>query len=112
MNHRSPNATQVKLKKLDRILCVDRSPPTLIDEESHRHIHHISKGRILMIKVEHSLTIDRAPDDVFNYVVDPAKATEWDDELLESKLISGGSIGVGSVVTSKPSSSAAIWIRN
>ena len=52
-----------------------------------------------MITVEHSLTIDRAPTDVFDYVVDPANSAKWDEDLVESKLIGDGPIGVGSMIT-------------
>lgn len=54
-----------------------------------------------MITVEHSLTIKREPADVFDYVVDPANSTKWDDELVESKLLSDGPIGVGSLISEK-----------
>ena len=52
-----------------------------------------------MIKVEHSVKIDRDPGDVFTYIVDPANSAKWDDDLVESKLVSEGPVGAGSVIT-------------
>jgi len=54
-----------------------------------------------MIKVEHSVTINKPAADVFAYIVDPANTVKYDDELLESKLLTPGPIGVGSVITDK-----------
>jgi len=54
-----------------------------------------------MIKVEHSLTINKPAADVFAYLVDPANTVKYDDELLESKLLTPGPIAVGSVITDK-----------
>ena len=54
-----------------------------------------------MIKVEHSVTINKPAADVFAYIVDPANTVKYDDELLESKLLTPGPIAVGSVITDK-----------
>jgi len=54
-----------------------------------------------MIKVEHSLAINKPAADVFAYIVDPANTVKYDDELLESKLLTPGPIAVGSVITDK-----------
>jgi len=54
-----------------------------------------------MIKVEHSVTINKPAADVFAYIVDPANTVKYDDEVLESKLLTPGPIAVGSVITDK-----------
>ena len=54
-----------------------------------------------MITVDHSTTINRDPAEVFAYATDPSKNTEWDEDLIESKMISDGPMEVGSVVTDK-----------
>ena len=46
-----------------------------------------------------SIEIDRKPEDVFAYVADFERHREWQSELLESKLQTGGPIGVGTRVS-------------
>lgn len=49
-----------------------------------------------MVKVEASVDIDRPIDEVFAYVMDPAKTPEWSSISLEATLEGAGPIGVGS----------------
>jgi uncharacterized protein YndB with AHSA1/START domain len=52
-----------------------------------------------MWKVEHSVVINRPVEEVFAYVADPEKATEYNGELVESKKTSEGPVGVGTTST-------------
>lgn len=47
-----------------------------------------------MIKVEHSVFINRPVSEVFDYLVDPAKEHEWQEGVVEAGL-SPGSNGLG-----------------
>ncbi len=49
-----------------------------------------------MVKVEASVDINRPIEEVFAYVTDPAKTTEWSSLTLECTLEGSGPIGVGS----------------
>ena len=49
-----------------------------------------------MVKVEASVDINRPIEDVFAYVTDPAKKSEWSSLTLECTLEGSGPIGVGS----------------
>ena len=52
-----------------------------------------------MIKVEHSVVIDRLVPEVFAFVADPANNTRWQDGLVESRMEicrCDGSRGAGS----------------
>ncbi|HET9589412.1 MAG TPA: SRPBCC family protein, partial [Anaerolineales bacterium] len=51
-----------------------------------------------MIKVEHSVIIERPVPEVFAFVADPANNTKWQEGLVESHLDSPGPMGVGSQV--------------
>ena len=50
-----------------------------------------------MIKVEHSLVIDRPPAEVFAYTTDPANLPEWQSTALEAR--SEGPVQQGAHVT-------------
>ena len=49
-----------------------------------------------MIRVEHSVTINRPPSEVFAYVSDPEKLPEWQSTALEARWETPGPIAVGS----------------
>ena len=46
-----------------------------------------------------SIEIARPPEDVFAYVIDPSRLTEWQERLLSSRTEGGGAAAVGSRVT-------------
>ena len=48
-----------------------------------------------MAKVETSVWIDRPVDEVFAYVVDPEKVSQWAGPVIESKKTSTGPVGLG-----------------
>ena len=48
-----------------------------------------------MVKVEHSVTIDRSPSEVFDYIADPSKLPEWQSTALEASTESGGPLALG-----------------
>jgi len=52
-----------------------------------------------MIKVEHSIVINRPVPEVFAFVTDPANNTKWQDGLIESRMTSSGPMEVGAQVT-------------
>ncbi|NIM94393.1 MAG: hypothetical protein GTO18_11890 [Anaerolineales bacterium] len=49
-----------------------------------------------MTTIEHSIVIDRPVEEVFAYVSDWGKQADWQPDILESKVITEGPIGVGS----------------
>jgi uncharacterized protein YndB with AHSA1/START domain len=49
-----------------------------------------------MIRVEHSVTIDRPPSEVFTYMCDADKLPEWQSTALEARWETTGPIAVGS----------------
>ena len=49
-----------------------------------------------MIRVEHTVTIDRPPTEVFAYVSDASKLPEWQSTALEARWETAGPIAVGS----------------
>jgi len=51
-----------------------------------------------MIKVEHSVVINRPVAEVFAFVTDPANETKWQDGVVSVKVTSAGALGVGSEV--------------
>jgi hypothetical protein len=59
----------------------------------------LNKKEISMIKVEHSIVINRTVPEVFAFVTDPANNTKWQDGLVESRMASSGMMGVGAQVT-------------
>lgn len=51
-----------------------------------------------MIKVEHSIVIDRPVSEVFAFVTNPANNAKWQDGLVESRMASSEPMGVGAEV--------------
>lgn len=51
-----------------------------------------------MIKVEHSVVIDRQVPEVFAFVTDPANNVKWQDGLVESRMASSGPMEAGAQV--------------
>jgi uncharacterized membrane protein len=51
-----------------------------------------------MIKVEHSVVINRPVAEVFAFVTDPANNTKWQDGLVESRMATSDPMGVGAQV--------------
>ena len=49
-----------------------------------------------MIKMEQSITIKRSQEEVFAFIANPENETQWQADLVESKIISTGAVGVGS----------------
>ena len=45
-----------------------------------------------MIKVEHSVVINRPVADVFAYACDPANEPKWQDGVMEAGISSGGGL--------------------
>lgn len=52
-----------------------------------------------MAPIVTSIEIARSPEDVFAYVTDPSRLTEWQESLLSSRTEGGGPAAVGSRVT-------------
>jgi uncharacterized membrane protein len=52
-----------------------------------------------MIKVEHSIVIDRPVPEVFAFVTDPVNNVKWQEGLVESRMASSTAMGVGAQVT-------------
>ena len=52
-----------------------------------------------MIKVEHSIVINRPVPEVFSFVTDPANNIKWQDGPIESRMTSSGPMEVGAQVT-------------
>lgn len=48
-----------------------------------------------MLKIEHSLVINRPVEEVFEFMTDPEKTPQYESGLLESGLTSEGPVGVG-----------------
>ncbi|HEX6270922.1 MAG TPA: SRPBCC family protein [Anaerolineales bacterium] len=51
-----------------------------------------------MIKVEHSVVIDRPVPEVFAFVTNPANNAKWQDGLVESRMASSEPMGEGARV--------------
>ena len=51
-----------------------------------------------MTKIERSIVIDRAVDDVWEYVHDPTKDATWQSTLVESEQLTEGRVGIGTKV--------------
>ena len=49
-----------------------------------------------MAPLVHAVEIDRTPEDVFAYVTDPSRFTEWQDAVVRASRQGSGSIGPGS----------------
>lgn len=54
-----------------------------------------------MSRVEHRCTIKTPVEEIFDYVVDPANRTEWQESCLEIRNVSRGPIGLGTTWTEK-----------
>jgi uncharacterized protein YndB with AHSA1/START domain len=52
-----------------------------------------------MAPIVETVEISRPPEDVFAYMTDPARQTEWQESLVSSRLEGGGTPSVGSRVT-------------
>jgi uncharacterized protein YndB with AHSA1/START domain len=48
--------------------------------------------------IVHRVEIDRKPEDVFDYVTDPSRFTEWQDNVVSARLQGEGPIRQGSKV--------------
>jgi uncharacterized protein YndB with AHSA1/START domain len=46
--------------------------------------------------IVHSVEIDRKPEDVFAYVTDPSRFTEWQDAVVSARLLDDGPVRQGS----------------
>jgi len=53
------------------------------------------KGGIVA-PIVHSVEIDRRPDEVFAYVTDPSRFTEWQDAVVRAELLDDGPVTQGS----------------
>jgi carbon monoxide dehydrogenase subunit G len=49
-----------------------------------------------MAKIEVSTTVDRPPETVWSFVIDPSNGPKYDPDIISAKLTSGGPIAVGS----------------
>src|SRR5262245_32187043 len=49
-----------------------------------------------MAPIVESVEISRSPDDVFAYVTDPERSTEWQENLVSASREGEGPVGVGS----------------
>ena len=52
-----------------------------------------------MKHIESSITINRPIDQVFAFVTDFNKATQWQAGIIEARITSNGSVGVGTTYT-------------
>jgi uncharacterized membrane protein len=52
-----------------------------------------------MIKVEHSVVINRPVAEVFAFITDPANETKWQEGVVSASVTSSGALGVGSEAT-------------
>jgi hypothetical protein len=60
-----------------------------------------STGAVAIITFEKRIFIDRSPQDVFDYMSDPAKDAEWRAGSRSAEWDSEGPIGVGSIMRSE-----------
>jgi uncharacterized protein YndB with AHSA1/START domain len=51
-----------------------------------------------MAAIVETVEISRRPEDVFAYMTDPARQTEWQESLVSSRIDGGGSPSVGTKV--------------
>lgn len=51
-----------------------------------------------MTKLEHSVVIKRSPEEVFDYMTDFGKLSQWMSELVEAKQNSEGAVSVGTTI--------------
>jgi ribosome-associated toxin RatA of RatAB toxin-antitoxin module len=48
--------------------------------------------------IEHSVEINRTPEDVFAYVTDPSRFTEWQDAVVSARVVDSDPVKQGSKV--------------
>jgi carbon monoxide dehydrogenase subunit G len=68
-------------------------------KSTEKELHRKDKRRFEMIKIEHSLVINRPLEEVFDFIANPENTHLWAGAVRESKLTSEGPIGVGSTTT-------------
>ena len=51
-----------------------------------------------MAPIVHSVEINRNPEDVFAYVTDPARFPEWQDAVVNARLLDSGPVKQGSKI--------------
>ena len=51
-----------------------------------------------MIKVQHSIVVNRPVSEVFAFVCDPSKRPEWQDGLVRAHISAGGALTVGAEI--------------
>ena len=56
---------------------------------------NLAIGAIKMIRIEHSIVINRPIEEVFAFLANPENAPKWDPTIIETKITSEGPIGVG-----------------
>ena len=49
----------------------------------------------VMAKIETSIEVDRPPETVWNFVIDPANGPKYDPDIISAKQTSTGPLGVG-----------------
>ena len=54
-----------------------------------------------MIRLEHSITINRPVEEVWKFMSNLENATKWDRGVLEAKQISDGPSGVGAIIRTR-----------
>jgi uncharacterized protein YndB with AHSA1/START domain len=52
-----------------------------------------------MAPLVHSVEIDRNPEDVFAYVTDPSRFTEWQDAVVSARPLDSGPVQQGSKIS-------------
>jgi uncharacterized protein YndB with AHSA1/START domain len=52
-----------------------------------------------MAPIKHSVEIDRKPEDVFAYVTDPSRFTEWQDAVVRASRLDDGPVQRGSKIS-------------
>jgi uncharacterized protein YndB with AHSA1/START domain len=52
-----------------------------------------------MAAIVESIEISRRPEDVFSYITDPSRFTEWQESVVSARLEGGGPPALGSRVT-------------
>ena len=52
-----------------------------------------------MASLTHSVEIDRSPEDVFRYVTDPSRFSEWQDQVVSARRLDDGAMDTGSRIS-------------
>src|SRR4029450_8405277 len=55
-----------------------------------------------MTPIESSIEIARPPEEVFDYLTDPARFAEWQRDVVRGELVGGGQPGLGARVNTTP----------